>query len=247
MKLLEFPHSHYCEKARWALDYKSIPYSRVAILPGFHLRTIRRYAPRTTVPVLLTDEQAVQGSSEIIDFLDQHYPDRQLTPQSPQDQQYCQQLESELSDKVGEPIRTILYDRLLHHPEFIRYCFTHTLSGPKQFLFRLYYPLLKKLMHQAYVTSDEKVAEARSRFDQSLEELAAEIGSKQYLLEERFTRADLSVCAMLSLLILPPQFPLQWPQIPDKEVVSMALRCQDHPVCVWGRGIYELHRQPLMH
>lgn len=32
MKLLEFPHSHYCEKARWALDFKNISYQRVALI-----------------------------------------------------------------------------------------------------------------------------------------------------------------------------------------------------------------------
>lgn len=244
MKLLEFPHSHYCEKARWALDHKSLSYGRVAILPGFHLRTVRRHAPQTTVPVLLTDNQAVQGSSEIIDFLDLHYSGHQLTPQRVEAQHYCRKLESDLSAKVGEPLRTILYDRLLDYPDFIRYCFTHPLSAPKQFLFRLYYPLLKKLMHQAYVQSDEKVAEAQSRLDQSLEELAGEIGVQQYLVEDRFTRADLSVCAMISLLLLPPEFPLQWPDIPDKEVVAMVEKYHDHPVSLWGRRIYELHRQP---
>ena len=84
MKLLEFPHSHYCEKARWALDYKGIPFERVALLPGFHMRTVRRYAPKTSVPVMLSDSDVVQGSSEIIDYLDEHFPEPQLTPQAPE-------------------------------------------------------------------------------------------------------------------------------------------------------------------
>ena len=35
MKLLEFPHSHYCEKARWALDYKGIPFEAMAFSLDF--------------------------------------------------------------------------------------------------------------------------------------------------------------------------------------------------------------------
>ena len=36
MKLLEFPHSHYCKKACWAVDYEGIPVQAVPIVPGFH-------------------------------------------------------------------------------------------------------------------------------------------------------------------------------------------------------------------
>ena len=80
MKLLEFPHSHYCEKARWALDYKGVPFQPVPILPGFHLWTVRKFAKETSVPVLLDGDRVIQGSSEIIDYLDTTVPARPLTP-----------------------------------------------------------------------------------------------------------------------------------------------------------------------
>ncbi len=246
MQLLEFPHSHYCEKARWALDFKQIPYRRVALLPGFHLQTVRRHAPRTSVPVLLTDTAAVQGSSEIIDYLDQHYPESQLTPREPDNQLLCAELEQKLDKKLGGPIRTILYDRLLVYPDFIRYCFTHTLSLPKQVIFRLYYPFLRRLMHHVYVQSDQKVAAAKEMFSDALYEMEARIGADRYLFEGRFTRADLSVCSMLSLLILPPQFPMTWPEIPDPAIQALQDYCRNHPVGLWVRLMYELHRQPIV-
>ena len=42
MKLLEFPHSHYCEKARWALDSKGLKFQAIAIMPGYHIFTVRK-------------------------------------------------------------------------------------------------------------------------------------------------------------------------------------------------------------
>ena len=42
IKLYQFCISHYCEKARWALDYKGINYQTVNLLPGQHVNTIRK-------------------------------------------------------------------------------------------------------------------------------------------------------------------------------------------------------------
>ena len=72
MELLLFPHSHYCEKGRWALDYKGLKYRPVPLLPGFHIRAVKKYAPDSSVTELITVEEAIQGSSAIIDFLDKH-------------------------------------------------------------------------------------------------------------------------------------------------------------------------------
>ena len=243
MRLYEFPHSHYCEKARWALDHKRIPYERVALLPGFHMRTVRRHAPKTSVPVLLTGSGAVQGSSEIIDYLDAHSPEPRLTPQDPELEKQCRQFEAGLDAKLGEPIRTILYDRLLAYPEYIGFCFTHPMPAPKRFLFRLYYPLLRRLMHQAYVESKERVNEAKEIFFAAVDELEERIGGEDYLFGGCFSRADLSLCAMLALLVLPPEFPVSWPEMPDEQIRKLHNDYQEHPVCVWVRRIYAGHRQ----
>ncbi|VAW80072.1 hypothetical protein MNBD_GAMMA15-1204 [hydrothermal vent metagenome] len=37
MTLYQFPISHYCEKIRWALDYKGLPYTTINPLPGSHI------------------------------------------------------------------------------------------------------------------------------------------------------------------------------------------------------------------
>ena len=242
MRLLEFPHSHYCEKARWALDFKGIPFDRVALLPGFHMRTVRRHAAKTSVPVLLNGNETIQGSSEIIDYLDHRDPGIRLTPQEPDNQRKCEELERQWSEQLGEPIRTILYDRLLAYPSFIGFCFTHTMAPPKRFIFRLYYPFLRKLMHQVYVRSADHMAMAKETFATSLDALEETVGGDHYLFENHFTRADLSLCAMLSLLVLPPEFPVSWPEIPDPEIRALMDEYHNHPVCTWVRRIYELHR-----
>ncbi|MFT4581578.1 MAG: glutathione S-transferase [Gammaproteobacteria bacterium] len=137
MKLWIFPHSHFCEKARWALDYKQVAYEPVAIIPGFHLRTVRKVAPKSAVPVLLGNDIVVQGADEIIDFLDRTYSERTLTPQDPAQRGACEHLERSMDSRLGVNLRRILYDCLLDHPQFIRGCFTHTMGMPKKLLLRV--------------------------------------------------------------------------------------------------------------
>ena len=36
-----------CEKARWALDFKGVPFTRVSLFPGWHIRVVRKLAHRT--------------------------------------------------------------------------------------------------------------------------------------------------------------------------------------------------------
>src|SRR6516165_7266581 len=83
MKLYQFTFSHYCEKARWALDHKGIAYQPINLLPGSHLRTVRRLTPDRGLPVLLDDATVIQDSSAIITYLDTKFPSPTLTPSDP--------------------------------------------------------------------------------------------------------------------------------------------------------------------
>ena len=59
-RLITISFSHYCEKARWALDHARVPYVEESHLPGFHIRPTRKAGGRT-VPVLVTPEKTLTG------------------------------------------------------------------------------------------------------------------------------------------------------------------------------------------
>jgi len=81
--LYQFRCSHFCEKVRWALDYKGIPYTQKNLLPGFHIKAARKLAPKSCLPILVDGETIVRDSTSIISFLDRRSPDRPLTPRDP--------------------------------------------------------------------------------------------------------------------------------------------------------------------
>lgn len=242
MKLLVFPHSHYCEKARWVLDYKGINCQVVAIMPGLHMLTVRRYAADTSVPVLLSDDKVVQGSSEIIDYLEQKHPEPVLTPADEDLRRVCLEIEAAMDEALGENIRCILYYGLLAYPDFIRYCFTHPMPRSKQLFFSLFYPVLRDKIYKTYVISAARVGRARREFDIAMDEIEKKLERHKYLVGEQFTRADLSVASMLSLLVMPSEHPFPWIDIPDQGTRSFLAEYQDHPVSEWVRHVYREHR-----
>jgi len=191
MKLLELPHSHYSEKARCALDYKRVPFQAVAIMPGFHMLTVRRYTPDTSVPVLLNKTEVVQGSSKIINYLEQRYPSLPLTPTDADERRACLEIERSMYERLGENIRRILYSRLLAYPVFIRYCFTHPMPQFRQLIFRIFYPILRRKIYQTYVISTERVDQARRQFDAVMSEREKLIKNRQYMVGEQLTWHDL--------------------------------------------------------
>src|SRR5690348_3529366 len=50
--LVTIPFSHFCEKARWALDHARVAYREEGHGPGLHRLATRRAGGRHTVPVL---------------------------------------------------------------------------------------------------------------------------------------------------------------------------------------------------
>lgn len=42
LKLYQFAISHYCAKIRWALDHKGLNHETVNLVPGQHVKTIRK-------------------------------------------------------------------------------------------------------------------------------------------------------------------------------------------------------------
>src|SRR5687767_9979548 len=76
--------SHYNEKARWALDYKSVPHVRHAITPGRHPAVAQKLTGGRTFPVPVLDGEASGDSTRIIAALERRHPDPPLYPSDPQ-------------------------------------------------------------------------------------------------------------------------------------------------------------------
>ena len=84
LRLITIPISHYCEKARWALDHAGLGYSEEAHLQVVHYRAVKRAGGSGTVPVLVHPEGVLTDSTDILHWVDTRVPaERRLFPDDP--------------------------------------------------------------------------------------------------------------------------------------------------------------------
>ena len=122
LTLIHVPVSHYSEKARWALDYKGIPYRLRAPLPGAHIPVAlwltrgRHY----TVPVLDLGGERIGDSTAIIAALEQRHPQPALYPRAAAQRRRALALEEYFDEELGPYLRRMAYHGLTSDPEALR-------------------------------------------------------------------------------------------------------------------------------
>jgi hypothetical protein len=72
-RLATFATSHFCEKARWALEWHGIVFDEVTWPPGLHrILAARAGAKETSLPLLIGCGEIVEGSSAIINWAERN-------------------------------------------------------------------------------------------------------------------------------------------------------------------------------
>src|SRR5437879_10744003 len=195
--LYQFQFSHFCEKACWALDYKGLPYIRKNLLPGRHIKVARKLAPKSCLPILVDNETVVQDSTSIITFLDEKFPDRPLTPQDPREAKEALEWEEYLDEEIGIPLRLWFYYHTL--PDRDR-ALRFLLEGAPWYgrpLFALIFPKVRTAMTGLLNLHAESAKRSEERVLTALEKLDGALQGRRFLVGDRFSRADLTACALL--------------------------------------------------
>jgi len=212
LTLYQFAISHFCEKARWALAYKNLEYVKKNLLPGPHLAQTKRMGTDiSATPILNHDGNLIQGSGHIISHLDQHFPERPLTPVNPELKAQCLEWENYLDQEVGVQVRRYCYHYLLQYPSMVIPLYTQ--GGPwyGTLLYKLIFPKLRAKMRQAMKINETTAGQSKRRFEAAIERINNRLQGHVFLVGEQFTRADLTAAALFSPLVQPHQFGLRWP------------------------------------
>ncbi len=244
-KLIVFGISHYCEKARWALDWHKIGYQEVNWPPGPHLIMAKRLgAPRTSVPILQDGETLVQGSDKIIDWADQQTDDEAARLHTPE----AAALEQRADKSLGIHARRLAYAECLRsHPHVVKPALFHNLSPLHLAMAHLMWPVTRRAMIRGYGLTDEAAVESRALIEAELDMLDDLLADgRRYLTGDRFTRADIAVASLLAPFARPDALPLyQRMEYPPALAADLA-RWQPRPTVKWITKLYaeERHCSP---
>jgi glutathione S-transferase len=239
--LWHFPVSHFNEKVRWALDYKKIPHRRRALGPNYLLHTWWATG-QGKLPVLILDGEAVADSTRIIARLEQLRPDPPLYPSEPSARAQALALEDFFDEGLGPAIRTVIVGELFaRDPDAALVMLTNGMGeGPRRAVralspgFRTFY----KFRHGITATTVEAGhATVRAAFDR----IEGEIQPSGYLVGEHFSVADLTAAALLSPLVMPPEFPYP-PEVVPELVAKYRDSLAGRAAFQWALDIYRRHR-----
>ena len=209
--LYQFPISHYCEKVRWHLDAKQLPYRTRNLLPGFHRWTLKRIgSPTTTVPVLREGGAATPDSLHISQLIEARHPEPALLPPPGAARTRCLELERFFSEEIGPSVRVWIFGMLLSEATGkLRRTFFREYGPAARFMGRLYGGLLPREVRRLYGIDDAAIERARAHTEVGLTALERELrgARRDYLIGDRLTLADLAAASMFGPLVLPPESP----------------------------------------
>lgn len=209
--LYQMPISHYCEKVRWALDYKRLDWEVKNLLPGPHASKARKLSGQTAVPILVHDGKVLHDSTAIISYLDERFPDRPLTPAGEDLKREALEWEEYADEQIGDHVRRLCYHTLLDHPDLVIPLLAHDGPWYGRILLRTVFPKLSASMRRFMHVNDEAAARSKERVEQALDKVCAHVGGRRFLVGDAFTRADLAVAALLAPLCMPDGYGVVWP------------------------------------
>lgn len=243
-QLYDFSFSHYSEKARWALDFKGIPYTPRHLLPGFHMRTARKLAPRSCLPILEADGAVIQDSTEIINFLEQAFPERSLTPLDAEDAKRALEWEEYLDEEIGVTLRLWFYYYTLPDRDRALRFLCQDAPWPQRSLFALSFATIRRAMTKMMNISAETASEAEQRFLLAFDRLDQALEGRPFLVGNRFSRADLSACALLWPLCRPGESESEAEALLPAPVCALRKQLQGRRFFRWVLEQYQEHRIP---
>jgi glutathione S-transferase len=223
------PPSHFCERARWALDHTRTPYTEERWAVGVHVPLARRLAGGTSLPILDTDTEVIQGSGRILDWT-------ALPGADPA-------LERRFEERIGPLVRRYLDAATLNDRRSgVRSVLLDGVPAWQAALGRLAWPATRKAMIAAM--------DARAALLPALErELGAELdwfehalAGRRYLDGDRFGRADITAASLLAPLARPAACPRYRRGKLPAPVEDVLARWSARPSLRWVERTYAEHR-----
>lgn len=242
--LIAIAISHYCEKVRWAMDYLNIDYVEEDHAPLFH-RQYTSLHGGTTVPVLVTHEQALVDSREIMHYLDTVAVDKQLYPQDVELRHQAETLEALFDQKLGVATRNWGYYYAMQKPLKIAIAWGINAPWSEKIKCIIAFPKLPGLLRQNYNVTEASKEDALQDIKEVFTVVNQRLNSgQQYLIGDKLSSADITFAALASPVIRPEHHPFYDSRLAKlpAEIVAIIEELRDTPAGKLVMHMYREHR-----
>jgi glutathione S-transferase len=247
LRLITIPISHYCEKARWALDRAGMPYREERHVQGVHRVMARRAGGGTTVPVLVTPEGVLGESEEIVAWVDrQAEPEDRLLPEDAAARDEVLGLSRRFDAELGPRGRRLIYVHTLPQRELVFRFNNQGVPPWEDRLIRHAWPLVKPFMRRVLDITPGIEVQDEAAVWREFDFVARTLEQRgPYLCGDRFTAADLTFAALSASVIAPPEYGVTLPQPDQVNPATAALvgRAREHPAGAYALRLFADHRR----
>lgn len=244
--LVTIPISHYCEKARWALDRAGVSYRERPHVQAIHRIATRRAGGGLTAPVLVCADGVLADSADILSWADtQSPPGRALYPQDAAMAAGVRQIEEDFDTRLGPHSRCWMYQQLRGRRDLALSYGCIGIPTWERATLRLGYPILIGIVaHVLEVTPATAVrseGEVRAVFDAVGERLA---DGRRYICGDRFTAADLTFSALAAPMLMPLGYGVRLPQPEELPAYAAEVvgELRAHPAGVHALEMFDRER-----
>ena len=246
-RLLTIPISHFCEKARWALDRAGLEYVEERHVQGIHRIVARRAGGGTTMPVLVTRDGVLAESEDILRYADDHLDeDDRLFPADPALRDEVVELCRELDEGLGPDGRRLMYALMLDQKGPTLRVNNQGVPAWEGRMMSALWPFVTRWGRRDLGIDGDTVRvdteNVRRAFDGIAERRA---DGRPYLCGERFTAADLTFAALAAAVIVPPEYVVRLPQ-PDElpqHIARMVREFREHPAGAYAMELFRTERR----
>jgi glutathione S-transferase len=243
-RLLTIPISHFCEKARWALERAGLPYREERHVQGVNRIVSRRAGGHGTLPVLICEAGVLAESEAILRYADAHLPEaRRLFPDGAADvTALCRELDAGL----GPDGRRLMYAHMLPRKDFMLEFNDAGVPAWEDRMMRSLWPLVAFWGRRELGVRPDTLERDRPRVEAAFDGIADRLrDGRPYLFGERFTAADLTFAALAAAVLVPPEYGTRLPQ-PDElpEPVARDVRAfREHPAGAFALRVFRERRR----
>lgn len=204
-RFVTIPFSHFCEKARWALDHAEIPYVEEPHVPMLAWAAAIAASGQRQVPVLAPDDaKAIPGSTAILRWADARRPGGREALWPEDLDGVLAPYVAELDRALGPAARRAAYYHLLQDAAAVRELFVASARGWERRIAGAAHAAIAGGIRRGLKIDDTGYARSIAALERVFADADARLERTPYLAGERFSAADVAFASLAGPVLFTP-------------------------------------------